>query len=121
VSKRKKHDPRARLRRTMAGCRIIFDGNTKQQLRYVMPNGLPMDRNMLDVAIGWAWRWEVTIGLKLRLGDAIRTVIKPIPVEQQFRLNELTEYVEEAYVLLALEEPSAWTPEARTFDVKILG
>lgn len=116
----RKHDPRKRLRKTMKGCKIIFDGNDRNELIYRQVNGLPMTRDMLDVATGWAWRWSITLGLRCRLGDATRSPSTELIIDQPCRINDLTDYVKDQHEIMALEQPSAWKIEAQTWEICIL-
>ena len=121
ASKKRKHDPRKRLRATLRGAKIIFDGNDQQMLDYHQANGLPMTRDMLDVATGWAWRWRITLGLRCRFGGMVRRPEIELTVNQPMRVNDLTEYVKEQHEIMALEQPASWTIEAQTWEIEILG
>jgi hypothetical protein len=120
-NRKAKHDPRKRLRATLRGSRIIFDGNDRQELDYRQSNGLPMTRDMLDVATGWSWRWRIALGLRCRFGEMTRHPSTEIIVNQSCCINDLTEYVKEQHEIMALEQPSSWKIEAQTWEVEIIG
>lgn len=118
---RKKHCPRKRLRNHLKGARIIFDGNSNNMLDYRQSNGLPLSREAVDVMTGWAWRWKITLGLRCRLGDAVRVPSVELIINQPCKINDLTDFVKEQHEIMALEQPSAWTVEAQTWEVEVLG
>ncbi len=117
-----KHDSRKRLRATMRGAKLIFNGNETNQLEYRQSNGLPMTREMLDVATGWAWRWKLTLSLICKVNGSLQRVpADEIVIKQVCCINELTDFVKEHHEIMALEQPAAWTVISQPWEVEILG
>lgn len=105
----------------MKGAKLIFNGNDENYLEYRQSNGLPMTRDMLDVATGWSWRWKLTLSLVCKMNGTERRVSEEVEIKQACCINDLTEFVKEHHLKMTLEQPSAWTVISCPWTVEILG
>ena len=119
--KRRRHDPRRRLRRTMTGARLVYDGNDGNKVFHYQANGLPMTPDMLDIVHQGAWLWDIEVGVRAKLSDNIRETTTPFSVEQPVRINELTDTLNEMYNEMVEELPAAWKEPRKFWKATLRG
>ena len=103
--KRRRHDPRRRLRRTMTGARLVYDGNDGSKVFHYQANGLPMTPDMLDIVHQGAWLWDIEVGVRAKLSGSVR---------ETTTLNEM-------YNEMVEELPAAWKEPMKFWKATLRG